>query len=288
VGDPTERLPEMVPVSQTIGQGMLVEEMGSDLPTQSQWTGCCLASRLLGSGARMEIGIETRFTRDYLVEHPIVQAPMAFVATPPELAVAVCKAGGLGSLAVGSLPAEAVRGLIKEVKTATDRLFNINFITFLSNEAQIRTCAEEGAPVVSFHWGHPPRDFVARLHDAGIKIWEQVGSVDAAREAVDAGIDLIIAQGVEAGGHNYGSLPTFALVPSIVEAVAPTPVLAAGGIASGRQLAAALVLGADAVSIGTRFVASEEAFAHPEYKRRLVEAAGTAMRLSSVYGPNLP
>ena len=91
-----------------------------------------------------------------------------------------------------------------------------------------------------------------------------MGSVDAAKEAVDSGIDLIIAQGSEAGGHNYGSLPTFVLVPSILEAVAPTPVLAAGGIATGRQLAAALVLGADGVSIGTRFVASQEAFAHAE------------------------
>ena len=135
-------------------------------------------------------------------------------------------------------------------------------------------CAEERVPVVSFHWGHPSRDFLKRLHDAGIKVWEQVGSVDAAREAVDSGIDLIIAQGSEAGGHNYGSLPTFVLVPSIIEAVAPTPVLAAGGITNGRQLAAALALGADGVSIGTRFIASEEAFAHPEYKQRLVEAAG--------------
>jgi len=149
-------------------------------------------------------------------------------------------------------------------------------------------CVDESASVVSFHWGHPPQEFVARLHDAGIKVWEQVGSVDAAKEAVDSGIDLIIAQGSEAGGHNYGSLPTFVLVPSILEAVAPTPVLAAGGIATGRQLAAALVLGADGVSIGTRFVASQEAFAHAEYKRRLIEAAGTQTRLSSVYGPDMP
>lgn len=126
------------------------------------------------------------------------------------------------------------------------------------------------------------------MHEAGVKIWEQVGSVAAAKEALDSGIDLIIAQGNEAGGHNYGSLPTLVLVPSIVEAVTPTPVLAAGGIATGRQLAAALVLGADAVSIGTRFGASEEAFAHAEYKRRLIEAAGTETRLSSVYGPNMP
>jgi NAD(P)H-dependent flavin oxidoreductase YrpB (nitropropane dioxygenase family) len=232
--------------------------------------------------------IETRFTRDYGVKYPIALAPMAFVGTAPDLAIAMCKAGGVGSLAVGPLPAAAVRGLIKAVKAATDGPLNVNFITILANEAQIRACVDESVSVVSFHWGPPPQEYVARLHDAGIKVWEQVGSVDAAKESVDSGIDLIIAQGSEAGGHNYGSLPTFVLVPSILEAIAPTSVLAAGGVATGRQLAAALVLGADGVSIGTRFVASQEAFAHAEYKRRLVEAAGTQTRLSSVYGPDMP
>jgi len=232
--------------------------------------------------------IETRFTRDYEVRHPVALAPMAFVGTAPGLAIAVCNAGGLGSLAVGPLPAEAVRGLIRSVKAATNGPLNVNFITFLASRAQIQACIEEHVSVVSFHWGHPLREFIGALHDAGIKVWEQVGSVAAAKQSVDSGIDLIVAQGSEAGGHNYGSLPTFVLVPSILEAVAPTPVLAAGGIATGRQVAAALVLGADGVSIGTRFVASAEAFAHIEYKRRLVEAVGTDTRLSSVYGPNMP
>jgi len=169
--------------------------------------------------------IETRFTRDYGVRHPIALAPMAFVGTAPDLAIAVCKAGGLGSLAVGPLPAEAVRGLIKAVKAATDGALNVNFITFLANQAQIQACIGENVSVVSFHWGHPPREFVAALHEAGIKVWEQVGSVAAAKEAVDSGIDLIIAQGSEAGGHNYGTLPTFVLVPSILEAKRGFPLL---------------------------------------------------------------
>ncbi|MCI0612890.1 nitronate monooxygenase family protein, partial [bacterium] len=139
-----------------------------------------------------------------------------------------------------------------------------------------------------FHWGHPPNEFITVLKNAGIKVWEQVGSVASAKEAVDSGIDLIIAQGSEAGGHNYGSLPTFVLVPAILEAVAPTPVIAAGGISTGRQLAAALVLGADGVSVGTRFVASKEAFAHAEYKQQLVKASGTETCLTSVYGPDIP
>jgi enoyl-[acyl-carrier protein] reductase II len=232
--------------------------------------------------------IETQFTREYEVEHPLALAPMAFVGTAPTLAIAVCKAGGLGSLAVGPLPAEAMRNLIKAVRGATDRPFNVNLITILATEAQIQVCVDERVPVVSFHWGHPPKDCIARLHDAGIKVWEQVGSVAAAKQAVKAGVDLIIAQGNEAGGHNYDALPVFVLVPLILEAVSPVPVLAAGGIATGQQIAAALALGSAGVSIGTRFIASEEAFAHAEYKRRLVEADSTQTRLTSVYGPDMP
>src|SRR5262245_4791868 len=131
--------------------------------------------------------IETQFTRDYGVEHPIALAPMAFVGTSPSLAIAVCKAGGVGSLAVGPLPAEAVRGLIQAVRDMTDRPFNVNFISILVNEAQIQVCIDARVPIVSFHWGHPPQDFIVRLHDSGIKVWEQVGSVEAAKQAVAAG-----------------------------------------------------------------------------------------------------
>jgi len=232
--------------------------------------------------------LSTRFTREYGVEYPIALAAMAFVGTAPDLAIAVCRAGGLGSIAAGPLPAETLRGLIRAVRSATDRPFNVNFITLLAQPPQIEVCIAEKVPVVSYHWGHPPRELLARLKRSGIKVWEQVGSAEAARQAIDLGIDLIVAQGSEAGGHNYGSLPTFVLVPTILEAVAPAPVLAAGGIASGRQLAAALALGADGAWIGTRFVASQEAFAHPQYKQALVDAASTETRLTSVYGPNMP
>src|SRR5262249_27245340 len=156
-------------------------------------------------------------------------APMAFIGTAPSLALAVCQAGGVGSLAAGPLPAEVVRDLIQAVKRATDRPFNVNFISLLVTEAQIQTCIAERVPIVSFHWGHPPPDCIGRLHDVGIKVWEQVGSVEAAQEAVERGVDLIVAQGSEAGGHNYGGLPTFVLVPTIREALGSTLVLAAGG-----------------------------------------------------------
>jgi NAD(P)H-dependent flavin oxidoreductase YrpB (nitropropane dioxygenase family) len=234
------------------------------------------------------VDVETRLTCDYGVRHPIALAPMAFVGTPPSLAVAVCRAGGIGAVAAGPLPADAVRAIIRGVRAETWAPLNVNFVTPLAGEEQVRVCVEESVPIVSFHWGHPPAAFVRLLHAAGIKVWEQVGSAEAAREAVDNGADLIVAQGSEAGGHNFGGLPTFVLVPAVVDAVAPVPVLAAGGVATGRHLAAALMLGAEGVSVGTRFVASEEAFAHREYKRRLVTAIGTETRLTSVYGPDLP
>ncbi|HEY4025492.1 MAG TPA: nitronate monooxygenase family protein, partial [Candidatus Dormibacteraeota bacterium] len=153
---------------------------------------------------------------------------------------------------------------------------------------QVEACAEERVPIVSFHWGNPPGDTIDRLHSAGCRVWEQVGSLEAARRAVESGVDLVVAQGSEAGGHNFGTLPTLALVPAVVDAVAPAPVLAAGGIADGRGLAAALVLGAEGAWVGTRFVATREANAHEEYKSRLVQAIGADTVRSSVLGPDMP
>jgi enoyl-[acyl-carrier protein] reductase II len=232
--------------------------------------------------------LHTRLTAAYGVEHPFVAAGMAFVGTPPDLAIAVCRAGGIGSLGIGPLPGEAARALIRAVRAETDRPLNVNLITPLAAEEHVRVCVEEGVPIVSFHWGHPPRAWIDTLHAAGAKVWEQVGSVEAARAAVEDGVDVVIAQGSEAGGHNRASLPTMVLVPAIVDAVAPAMVLAAGGISDGRQLAAALALGADGVWVGTRLVASEEAFAHPGYKQRLVEAGGAEARLTPIFGPEMP
>jgi NAD(P)H-dependent flavin oxidoreductase YrpB (nitropropane dioxygenase family) len=204
--------------------------------------------------------LPTRLTREYGVQHPIVAAGMAFVGTPPELAIAVCQAGGIGSIGAGPFPADEVKQLASAVRSETDRPFHVDFITPLTKEDQVDACISAGAPIASFHWGNPPQAIIDRLHTAGLKVWEQVGSVDSARRAVDHGVDLVVAQGIEAGGHNFSTLPTFVLVPAIAEAIEPCLLLAAGGVATGRQLAAALALGADGVWVGTRFVASEEAF----------------------------
>jgi enoyl-[acyl-carrier protein] reductase II len=232
--------------------------------------------------------IPTRLTETYDVAHPIAQAGMAFVGMTADLAVAVCEAGGLGSLGVGLMPPPALEMTIKAIRAGTDRPFNVNFITGLTTREQLDVAIAAEVPVVSFHWGHPPRSWIDALHAAGIRVWEQVGAVDAAKRAVDDGIDLVVAQGEEAGGHCYGGLSTMTLVPLVVDAVAPTLVLAAGGIADGRGLAAALMLGADGVWLGTRLVATTESAAHEEYKRRLVSATGTDTVRTHVFGRETP
>lgn len=231
--------------------------------------------------------IVTRLTEEYKVDHPLVSAGMAFFGAP-ELAIAVCRAGGIGALGVAILSPEKMRTMIREVKQATDRPFHVNFITFMVKEEHIRVCIEEKVPIVSFHWGLPPAKFIGLLKQAQIKVWQQVGSVEDAKAAAGNGVDCIIAQGSEAGGHNYGTLPTMVLVPEVVRAVRPVMVLAAGGITIGRQVAAALCLGADGVWIGTRLAASQEAYAHPSYKEKLVQAKGTDTRLDSTFGPEMP
>jgi NAD(P)H-dependent flavin oxidoreductase YrpB (nitropropane dioxygenase family) len=239
--------------------------------------------------------IQTRFTQRHGVRHPFACAGMAFAGMTPALTIAVCRAGGIGALGVGFTPPELLRAYIRTIRAATDAPFNVNFITCFDNDAQVRVCAEERVPIVSWHWGHPSAANLALLHEAGVAYWEQVGSADDARRAVDAGAQAVVAQGYEAGGHNYqglpggAGLPTFVLLPTIVDAVGDRAmVLGAGGISDGRGVAAALALGADAVWVGTRMVATVEAAVHDEHKRRIVAARGEDTVFSSIFGPEMP
>jgi NAD(P)H-dependent flavin oxidoreductase YrpB (nitropropane dioxygenase family) len=234
------------------------------------------------------MALRTRFTEAYGLSTPIAQAGMAFVGMTPDLAVAVSNAGALGSLGVGLLPAAAMVQVIAAIRAGTAGPFNVNFITVFTEQAQIDAVCAAGVAVVSFHWGHPSRAWIDQLHTAGIRVFEQVGSVAGAKRAVDDGVDVVVAQGLEAGGHNYATLPTFALVPLVVDAVAPALVLAAGGIADGRGLAAALMLGADGGWIGTRLVATDESGAHDGYKSRLVAADATETARTALFGPETP
>jgi NAD(P)H-dependent flavin oxidoreductase YrpB (nitropropane dioxygenase family) len=212
---------------------------------------------------------------------------MAFVGMPP-LVAAVSNAGGLGILGASPAPPEGLRALIGATRSLTRRPFGVNFLTPFVEEAHIEVCLEEQAPVVTFFWDEPPRALIARLRAGGVKVWVQVGSVEEARAVVQVGVDAVIVQGSEAGGHNRSSATTLILVPAVVEAIAPVPVIAAGGIADGRGVVAALALGAEAVSVGTRLLASQEAFAHEEYKRRLVAARAAETMRTTIFGPEWP
>jgi len=239
--------------------------------------------------------IATRFTQRFGVRHPFACAGMAFAGLTPDLAIAVSKAGGIGAIGVGFTPPHVLREYIRAVKAATPSPFNVNCITCFDNDAQVKVCAEEGVPIVSWHWGHPSDENRRILRDAGVSSWEQVGSVDDAKRAVDDGAEVVIAQGYEAGGHNYQGLagqpglPTFVLLPTLVDAVgSQAMVLGSGGISDGRGVAGALALGADAVWVGTRMVATTEASVHDEHKRRIVAAKGEDTVFTSIFGPEWP
>jgi NAD(P)H-dependent flavin oxidoreductase YrpB (nitropropane dioxygenase family) len=224
------------------------------------------------------------------IDVPIFVAPMGPAITSPELAAAVSNAGGLGLISFGGYPPELLRALIHRVRELTSRPFGINMILEFPADASVDVCLEENVPVLSFFWGDPSR-FVERAHGAGAKVIDQVGSVDAAKRSADAGVDVIIAQGVEAGGHIAGNVSTMVLVPRVVDAISPTPVLAAGGIADARGFVAALALGAQGVVLGTRFLATYEANAHPDYKRKVLQSTEEDTVRTTMFGygwPNAP
>lgn len=234
--------------------------------------------------------IPTRLTERFGTSHALAQAGMAFAGQEPELAIAVSRAGGIGAIGVGFTPPDRLREIVGHLRSELGDLpFNINFITCFGNEESVAVAAELKVPIVSFHWGHPPQSQLDLLHAAGVSIWEQVGTTPDAVAAVDGGIDVVIAQGWEAGGHNYGGMGLVALVPEMVDAVGDRAlVLAAGGIADARGVAAALMLGADGVWVGTRLVATEEAHVHPEHHLRILAAVGEDTVRSAVFGPEMP
>src|SRR4029077_14636601 len=162
------------------------------------------------------------------IEFPILSAPMGNDLSGPELVAAISNAGGLGIMQAQFHPPPLLRQAIHRVRQLTDKPFGVNFLLHFPCDEGVTVCVEERVPVVSFFWGDPA-SYVARVHAVGGKVCHQVGSVVAAQDAARVGVDVIIAQGVEAGGHVVGEATTMALVPPVVDAVAPTPVVAAGG-----------------------------------------------------------
>jgi NAD(P)H-dependent flavin oxidoreductase YrpB (nitropropane dioxygenase family) len=224
------------------------------------------------------------------IEHPIIAAPMGPDMSGPELVAAVSNAGGLGILQAQFASPPVFREEIRRVRELTAKPFGVNLLLHFPVEDQVAICLEEQVPVLSLFWGDPA-PYVERAHAAGAKVFAQVGSVADARGAAAAGVDVIIAQGVEAGGHVAGEVSTLALVPRAVDAVAPRPVAAAGGIGDARGVVAALALGAQAAVLGTRFLASTESRAHPHYKQKLLEAGEGDTVRTTLFGygwPNAP
>lgn len=205
------------------------------------------------------------------IEHPVLQAAIGGAAQP-ELAAAVSNAGGLGAVALSGCGADGTREYLARTRSLTNRGFVGNLILAFDIESEFTALLADPPRVVSLFWGDPA-PYAARIHDAGSMLMMSVGSLAEAVRAAEAGADIVVAQGWEAGGHVRGTVGTLALVPAVVDAISPIPVVAAGGITDGRGLAAALALGAQAAWMGTRFLASSEAAAHRDYRARVLGAS---------------
>ncbi|HEY3241996.1 MAG TPA: nitronate monooxygenase [Phycisphaerae bacterium] len=213
----------------------------------------------------------TALTQMFGLQHPIVLAPMGGVSGG-HLAATVSNAGGLGLVGGGYGDPTWLRTELSRVKEATQRPWGVGLITWSVDRAIVDLVLGYQPHAVMLSFGDP-RPYVSAVKAAGCKLICQVQGVEDARVAQEAGADIIVAQGAEAGGHGVGRA-TLPLVPAVVDAVTPTPVLAAGGIADGRGLAAALMLGAHGALIGTRFYASAEALGQDRAKHRIVAARG--------------
>ena len=279
--------------------------------------------------------LRTRLSEAFGIEYPVLQSGMGTVAGP-DLAAAVSEAGGLGILAASNLPADEIRGDIREIRRRTDRPFGVNLLIpaearppaaagDISEETvravqaaldpmrtaldlppastrptpprdlipdALRVILEERVAVLSVGLGNPGADLVTECHRRGIKVIAMVTTVEDARAVEAAGVDAVVAQGGEAGGHRshfakprsseLGAVGTLTLVPQVVDAVR-VPAIAAGGIADGRGVVAALALGASGVMIGTRFAATRESMAPEMYKKAMVESAGDATTITDAF-----
>jgi nitronate monooxygenase len=227
--------------------------------------------------------LHTRLCELFEVEYPLLNAPMGGGSAPAELAAAVSEAGGLGL--IGGTTIGGTEWLVDQIGRArelTERPIGVGFISHLPNTAELQQAALDAGVRIVAHSFADPAPFVPDAHAAGAVVVCQVRTVDDARRAAAAGVDVVTAQGTEAGGHT-GVMSTLPLVPAVVDAVAPVPVIAAGGIADGRAIAAALMLGADGVWLGTRFLATRECGVADAHKVRVVAATGEDTVLTDVF-----
>lgn len=248
---------------------------------------------MLGDNQSVSAGLRTRICDLLGVRYPILNAGIG-PAAGPDLAAAVTNAGGFGVLGGGGMPIEAVRNRVVQTRALTRGPFGFNIIiegpATRDDVQHVEAMAETGVAVIVMFWGDA-KPYVECVHQHGAKVFVQVGSLDEAMQAAEAGVDAVIAQGVEAGGHVRGTTSIWDLLPATVEALQPLPVLASGGIGDAPGVARALAMGAAGVSLGTRFVACDETWAHPAYKERIVNAYAGDTVLNELYDydwPNAP
>lgn len=219
--------------------------------------------------------IHTRICDLLGIPHPIVLGGMGTATTAP-LVAAVSNAGGFGTLGTSAFNAATLDAEIAAIRERTEKPFGVNHLLFQIQEDMFAVTLRARPAVAAFAWARKDQnlcDYFKRAHDAGCKVMHMAGEVPEAVRAAEAGADVIVAQGTEAGGH-VGWMASLPLVPMIVKAVAPLPVLCAGGIADGRGLAAALALGAEGVLLGTRFMATPEAPIHANFKQAIIKSDG--------------
>ena len=217
------------------------------------------------------------------IEHPIALGGMGS-ATSPALVAAVSRAGGLGALGCHYLSPEQINERTAAIRQDTNKPFGLNFLMFDTREDSFAVALELHPAVMQFAWARPDQDlkvYFDRAHDAGCIVTYMAGAVPEAVRAAKAGADIIIAQGTEGGGH-VGWMASMPLIPMVVDAVGPIPVLAAGGFADGRGLVAALSLGAEGILLGTRFLATIELPLHPNFKQAIVHSNGHDTQLSEI------
>jgi NAD(P)H-dependent flavin oxidoreductase YrpB (nitropropane dioxygenase family) len=227
--------------------------------------------------------MRTRICDLFGIAHPVVLGGMAG-ATGSDLAAAVSEAGGLGILGCAGLPSDRIAALAREMRARTRKPWGMNLLLFRADEEAIVSVLAAAPPVFSTAWPWPEQDLeplFSRARAAGAKVVHMAATVGEARRSAQAGADAVVAQGTEGGGH-VGLMGTMALVPQVVRAVAPVPVLAAGGIATGAGLAAALALGAEGVLLGTRFLATPEAPIAAAYKQAILDSDGHDTLLTEI------
>ncbi|MHB8964956.1 MAG: enoyl-[acyl-carrier-protein] reductase FabK [Coriobacteriia bacterium] len=215
------------------------------------------------------MALQTRLTKLLGIDHPIIQGGMAWTATA-ELSAAVSNAGGIGVIGAGHMPTDLLREQIHNAKLLTDKPFGVNLMLLTPHiDDIVQMVLDEGVPMVTTGAGSPSK-YMTDLKAAGIKVIPVVPSVALAKRMGAMGADALIGEGMEAGGH-IGDLTTMVLTPQLVDAV-DVPVIAAGGIADGRGMAAAFALGAEGVQVGTRFMCATECTIHPDVKAQVIKA----------------